>query len=64
MVTMIMMIIVGENENYLTCDLCNASPAFSILTDSVIWFTFGLHCRLHDDKRDGEILANAALKLS
>ena len=54
----------GDNDHDHTGDLCNASPAFSILTDSVIWFTFGLHCRLHDDKRDGEILANAALKLS
>merc|ERR1712060_959781 len=39
-------------------DLCNAVPAFSILTDSVVWFTFGLHRRQFAEDVFNAILVN------
>merc|ERR1711915_358961 len=51
----------GDAVHHSGGDLCNASPAFSILTDSVVWFTFGLHRRQFAEDVFNAILVNLAV---
>merc|ERR1712001_543795 len=51
----------GDAVHHSSGDLCNASPAFSILTDSIIWFTFRLHRRQFAEDVFNAILVNLAV---